>query len=68
VVTADWVYLRFHGAGDGGDYTYQALTAAAQRIKGYLADGLDVFAFFNNDAHGYAVSNAADLQRYVAGS
>jgi uncharacterized protein YecE (DUF72 family) len=31
----------------------------------YLADGLDVFAYFNNDVHGHAVQNAADLKRYV---
>lgn len=65
-VTADWVYLRFHGAGNGGDYPHQALTASARRIKDYLADGLDVYAYFNNDAHGYAVANARDLRRYVS--
>lgn len=65
VVTTDWVYLRFHGADTWGEYSYQALTAHARRIKDYLDDGLDVFAYFNNDAKGYAVSNALDLRRYV---
>jgi uncharacterized protein YecE (DUF72 family) len=64
-LTADWVYLRFHGAGNGGDYSRQALAGAAQRIKRHLAEGRDVFAYFNNDAYGYAVSNAADLRRYL---
>lgn len=65
VVTADWVYLRFHGAGNGGGYPHQALTASAQRIAGHLDAGRDVFAYFNNDAHGYAVHNAAELRRYI---
>ena len=69
VVTADWVYLRFHGAGSEGRYTgsysYQALTALAKRIREHLSNGLDVFAYFNNDQHGHAVHNARDLRRYV---
>ena len=68
-VTADFVYLRFHGAGQkyGGCYSPQALSAAARRICGLLDDGLDVYAYFNNDAHGHAVRTARDLQRYVLG-
>lgn len=31
-----------------------------------LAEGLDVYAYFNNDAEGHAVFDAADLRRYVA--
>ncbi|MFO7899698.1 MAG: DUF72 domain-containing protein [Planctomycetota bacterium] len=65
LVTADWIYLRFHGAGDGGDYSHQALSGAARRIERHLAAGRDVFAYFNNDAHGYAVANASDLRRYL---
>jgi uncharacterized protein YecE (DUF72 family) len=67
-ITADWVYLRFHGVCYGGSYTRQALTAQARRIAQYLDDGLDVFAYFNNDTHGYAVYNAAALRRYVWGN
>ena len=64
-LTADWTCLRFHGVSSGGSYTRQALTAHATQIDQYLADGLDVFAYFNNDAHGCAVQNAADLRRYL---
>jgi len=67
VQTTGWIYRRFHGAGKGGAYSHQALTAAAQRIKANLADGADVFAYFNNDAQGFAVDNARALKRYVLG-
>jgi uncharacterized protein YecE (DUF72 family) len=40
----------------------------SSQIERYLADGLDVFAYFNNDACGYAVQNAAALRRYVSGN
>jgi uncharacterized protein YecE (DUF72 family) len=69
IVTADWVYMRFHGPARsgriGGVYTSQALTAQARRIAAYLSQGLDVFAYFNNDEKGHAVRNALDLRRYV---
>jgi uncharacterized protein YecE (DUF72 family) len=64
-VTANWVYLRFHGTRDSGNYSHQFLTAQARRIARWLTDGLDVFAYFNNDAHGYAVKNALQLRRYL---
>jgi len=64
--TADWVYLRFHGP-DGGDYPHQALSAAAGRVRRHLQAGRDVYAYFNNDAHGYALANARALRRYVQG-
>jgi uncharacterized protein YecE (DUF72 family) len=28
-------------------------------------EGRDVFAYFNNDAQGYAVKNAAELKRHI---
>lgn len=64
-ITADWTYLRFHGQNYGGSYSHQFLTATAQQIAKRLADGLDVFAYFNNDAEGHAVRNALDLKRYL---
>ena len=65
-ITADWIYLRFHGDYYAGSYTPQALKAQAKWIKEQLGSAKDVFAFFNNDAEGFATTNAADLKRYVA--
>jgi uncharacterized protein YecE (DUF72 family) len=63
--TADFLYLRFHGSRDDGNYSPQALSASAKRIAHHLNDGLDVYAYFNNDAQGYALTNARALLRYV---
>lgn len=68
-LTAEWTYLRFHGTAEGrkyaGSYPHQALSAAARRIRGWLGDGRDVYAYFNNDENACAVDNARDLLRYV---
>jgi uncharacterized protein YecE (DUF72 family) len=63
-LTADWVYRRFHG-GSGGCYSPQKLAAVARALRRHLGGGLDVYAFFNNDAHGWAVANARALRRYA---
>jgi len=65
--TARWTYLRFHGEQYGGSYSYRRLGAEARRIRSYLSQGVDVFAYFNNDLGGDAVRNALDLRRYVCG-
>jgi uncharacterized protein YecE (DUF72 family) len=62
---ADWTYQRFHGDRYAGNYGRQKLLAEAGRIREYLADGIDVFVYFNNDLEGFAIRNAADLRRYV---
>jgi uncharacterized protein YecE (DUF72 family) len=64
-ITADWVYLRFHGNRYRGSYTRKELRAEAKRIKTYLIQGMDVFAYFNNDEQGFALRNATELKRYV---
>lgn len=65
--TADFVYLRRHGRGGsyGGCYSPDELTADAERIRGYLGEGRDVYIYFNNDAEGYAPRNAGELARIV---
>jgi uncharacterized protein YecE (DUF72 family) len=63
-VTAGWVYLRYHGVHYAGTYSPQKLAAEAARIRRWLVAGFDVYAYFNNDAGGCAVRNAADLRRY----
>lgn len=64
MTTADWTYLRFHGAHYSGSYSSEKLRAEARWIKQQLVAGRDVFAYFNNDAQGCAVANAIELRRY----
>lgn len=65
VLTAGWVYLRYHGWRYMGCYDEPHLRAEARQIADWLAQGLDVFAYFNNDAEGHAVPNALDLRRFT---
>lgn len=69
-LTADFTYWRFHGpVGEekyAAHYSTQALRATAQCLRDYLQDGVDVFAYFNNDRQAYAVENARELRRYVS--
>jgi uncharacterized protein YecE (DUF72 family) len=62
-ITADFVYIRRHG--EGGNYascySQEQLKSDAARIRKYLKQGKDVFIYFNNDASGYAPSNAGVL-------
>lgn len=68
-VTADFVYLRFHGpeALYSSRYDDGALLEWAGRIRAWRDDGLDVFAYFNNDAHAYAPRDAERLRELVGG-
>ena len=66
-LTAGWSYLRFHGQRQSGEYSCQALSAQARRIRRWLAEGRDVYAYFNNDVGGHAPRDAADLRRFVQG-
>jgi uncharacterized protein YecE (DUF72 family) len=50
-VTADFVYVRLHGDTElyASGYTDKSLDAWADRIRGWTADDLDVYAYFDND-------------------
>ena len=68
-VTSDLVYLRFHGPERlyASEYSDDALRDWADRIKGWRAEALDVFAYFNNDEMGYAPKNALRLRELASG-
>jgi uncharacterized protein YecE (DUF72 family) len=57
-VTADFLYLRFHGSTSlySSNYTDKELKRWANFAKKFK--NKDIFAFFNNDAEGFAVRNA----------
>lgn len=65
--TADFVYLRFHGRQTlySSCYTKKNLEGWARKIRRWLNKDLDVYAYFNNDALGYAVENARTLKKLV---
>jgi uncharacterized protein YecE (DUF72 family) len=62
---APFLYLRFHGPRElfASRYSEQELTAWAARIRSWLTQGRPVYAYFNNDACGYAIENAEMLIR-----
>ncbi len=60
LVTAPFVYLRFHGPGRlfASEYSREELEGWAKKIRTWLTRGMAVYAYFNNDYHGYALENA----------
>ena len=66
-VTADLVYLRFHGPGRlyASPYDDGLLADWAARIRAWRDDGLDVLAYFNNDARAYAPRDAFRLRELI---
>jgi uncharacterized protein YecE (DUF72 family) len=66
-VFSDFVYVRFHGPREfaASQYGKKLLSPWAELIREWLARGLTVFAYFNDDAHGYAVKDADILRNLV---
>ena len=66
-VTADFVYLRYHGPrGGASSYSAASLDSQAELIRGHLSGGIDVFAYFNNDYNAYAPRNASRLRQRLS--
>jgi uncharacterized protein YecE (DUF72 family) len=66
-VTADFVYLRFHGLKDGAyhDYTREELAPWARQLIRAAGGGLPCYAYFNNDLNTRAPLNARTLMEMV---
>jgi uncharacterized protein YecE (DUF72 family) len=60
--TTDWTFVRFHYGwrGRNGNYSERELDEWSELIRRWR-ETLDVYAYFNNDWHGYAVSNGRGL-------
>jgi uncharacterized protein YecE (DUF72 family) len=70
LLTADWTYVRFHGPNAFehayiGRYGGRRLARPARRLREWLYDGVDAFAYFNNDYQGDAVEDARWLRAHV---
>ena len=68
-ITADFIYLRFHGSKSlyGSKYTVEELKSWAKEITSWQKQGIEIYAYFNNDAEGYAVENAKQLRELLSG-
>jgi uncharacterized protein YecE (DUF72 family) len=66
-ITADNVYLRFHGREQlyASDYSETILKQYGEKIRNWLDDGKVVWVFFNNDYYGFAVKNAERLREII---
>jgi len=62
-VTADFIYIRLHGAERSyqGKYTTSQLAGWAGAISAWNRMGKEVYCYFNNDIHAAAPDNAAEL-------
>lgn len=67
LTTADFVYVRFHGGEVlyGSNYSDNELMGWAADVGNWLKEGKNVYAYFNNDAYGYAVQNAIRLRELI---
>lgn len=63
--TAPFVYCRWHGPTDAplyaGRYSRAELECWAERIRGWRADGREVWGYFDNDGSAHAPVNASEL-------
>jgi uncharacterized protein YecE (DUF72 family) len=66
-LTADWTFVRLHRGRRGrrGNYSPAEIEGWAERIAGWRDDGIDVYAYFNNDWEAFAPRNAIALMRLL---
>jgi uncharacterized protein YecE (DUF72 family) len=69
-VTTDLVYVRLHGHTRkyASGYSRASLASWAAKVRRWLARGLDVCVYFDNDAEGHAVKDALRLRSLLDGS
>lgn len=67
-ITADFIYIRFHGgkALYSSEYKEEDLKNWALKIKKWGKQKKDVYCYFNNDAYGYATKNAKTLNKLTS--
>jgi uncharacterized protein YecE (DUF72 family) len=68
-ITGEMAYIRFHGTTGrySGNYTDKMLADWIGWIKQNKKNVTGIYAYFNNDAHAYAIVNAKQLKNLLAG-
>jgi uncharacterized protein YecE (DUF72 family) len=61
--TSDFMYVRLHGHTElyASGYSAASLDRWAEKVRGWTADGRDVYVYFDNDARGRAPYDAVGL-------
>ena len=69
IATGPFMYFRFHGPKEwcSSCYSKAELEEWGARIKSFMKNGLDAYAYFNNDARADAAPNAELLREIVSG-
>ncbi len=67
-LTADWTYVRFHYGGDDGKFAPHELAEWAEVFRDFQRQDAEIWTFFNNDWHGYAIENAVSLRNHLSGT
>jgi uncharacterized protein YecE (DUF72 family) len=68
MVTAKNIYVRFHGPKElyASSYNDEELKYFAKKLKKWVKKGHEIWAFFNNDIHGYAPKDALRLEKFCS--
>ena len=68
MVTAKNIYVRFHGPKElyASSYSDEELKYFAKKFKKWVKEGHQIWAFFNNDIHGYAPKDALRLEKFCS--
>lgn len=66
-MTAPFSYIRFHGSEtrSNSSYTDKELAQWTGKISDWLKQR-DIYAYFNNDAQGFAITNAKKLRDFIS--
>ena len=69
-VTADFIYVRFHGLQQGyqHNYTVNELEVWAKQLMKYARLEISAYVYFNNDGYARAPENARLLRDMVKGA
>jgi uncharacterized protein YecE (DUF72 family) len=67
VATANFIYIRFHGSTGlyWSCYSDEELADWAKRLAALAENSKPIYAYFNNDARGFAVKNALTLENFL---
>jgi uncharacterized protein YecE (DUF72 family) len=67
MITAKNIYIRFHGPNQlyASSYSDEMLKDFAKKLKKWEKEGHVIWAFFNNDIHGYAIEDAKRLLKLL---